>query len=167
MLQKTHSLAGLLTAECVLSYYHQPLLTWEAGAALLLGCLVGPLADIDKKGSTMAKILLPVSWILHLLKVKHRTLTHSLLFILLLTSLSTAMPELLFWTFILAYGSHSLIDMLNEQGVALFWPWKRKIRLLPKFMAIDTGSFAEGIFRLALGAAVIIYPILSGSLRWM
>ncbi len=167
MLQKTHSLAGLLTAECVLSYYHQPLLTWEAGTALLLGCLIGPLADIDKKGSTMAKIFLPLSGILHLLKVKHRTLTHSLLFILALASLTSALPEIFFWTFILAYGSHTLIDMFNEQGVALFWPWKRKIRLLPKFLAIDTGSFAEGIFRLALGIAVILYPILSSSLRLM
>ncbi|WP_410769125.1 metal-dependent hydrolase [Fontibacillus sp. BL9] len=161
MLQKTHSLAGLLTAECVLSYFHQPLLTWEGGVALLIGCVAGPLADIDKKGSTMAKILLPISWGLHLLKVKHRTLTHSLIFILALASLLSALPELFYWTAILAYASHTLIDMFNDQGVALFWPWKVKIRLLPKFLAIDTGSFSEGIFRLILTVAVIVYPVMN------
>lgn len=161
MLQKTHSLAGLLAAEGVLAYYHQPLLSWEGAAALTIGCLAGPLADIDKKGSTMAKLLLPLSWTLQLAKVKHRTLTHSLLFILALGSLLSALPAFFFWTFILAYASHTLIDMFNDQGVALLWPWNRKFRLVPKFLAIETGSFAEGVFRLLLGAAVVIYPVLN------
>ncbi|MEF2966056.1 metal-dependent hydrolase [Paenibacillus sp. M1] len=164
MLQKTHTLAGLLTAECVVAYYHQPFLTWEAGAALLLGCLAGPMADIDKKGSTMAKVFLPLSWALQLLRVKHRTVTHSLLFILALFAILSPLPDLFLWTAVLSYASHAFIDMFNDQGVALLWPWNKKIGFLPKFLAVDTGSFAEGVIRLALGAAVIVYPFVGGGL---
>lgn len=164
MLQKTHSLAGILAAEGVLAYYQQPLLTWEAGVALLIGCLAGPLADVDKKGSTMAKVFLPVSWILQTLRVKHRTLTHSLLFMIALSSLLTALPDVFFWTCLIAYASHPFIDMFNEQGVALLWPLNRKIRLLPKFLAIDTGGLGEGILRIGLGVTILIFPLLGGGL---
>ncbi|OPA73949.1 hydrolase [Paenibacillus selenitireducens] len=159
MLQKTHSLAGALAAECTMIYFHQPLLTWESGAALLIGCLAGPLADIDKKGSTMAKIFLPLSSILHFLGVKHRTLTHSLLVLIGLHFLLSPLPNFFYWTCMLSYASHPLIDMLNEQGVALLWPWKKRFRLLPKFAAIDTGSFAEIVFRTLLLILVIVLPL--------
>lgn len=159
MLQKTHSLAGIVAAECVIMYYHQPLLSWESGVALLIGCMAGPLADVDKKGSTMAKIFLPISFILQLLKVKHRTLTHSLLFLAGLTMLLSPLPPFFYWTCLLAYASHPLIDMLNDKGIALLWPWNMKFRLVPSFLAIKTGSYAESVFRLILLIIVIILPI--------
>ncbi|AZS15960.1 metal-dependent hydrolase [Paenibacillus lutimineralis] len=158
MLQKTHTLAGLVAAECVIIYYNQPLLSWESGAALLIGCLVGPLADIDKRGSTMAKILLPLSWLLQILRVKHRTMTHSLLFLVLLGYLLTPLPDFYYWTIIAAYASHPLIDLLNDQGVALLWPLNRKFRFLPKPVAIDTGSLQEIVFRTTLAVLAIILP---------
>ena len=159
MLQKTHSLAGVLAAEGVMIYFGQPLVSWESGVALLIGCLAGPLADIDKKGSTMAKVFLPLSYLLHFLGVKHRTLTHSILMLIALGFLLSPLPDFFYWTSLLAYASHPLIDILNEQGVALFWPWKKKFRVLPKFMAIDTGSLSESVFRLILLIAVIVIPI--------
>jgi len=157
MLQKTHSAAGLVAAELVLVVHDVPFLSVQAAAALLVGCLAGPLADIDKQGSTMAKLLFPLSALLRFLKVRHRTLTHSILFIALLLLLVTPLSDFYGLIFIAAYASHPLIDLFNEQGVQLFWPIKGKIRLLPKWLAVDTGSATETVFRwLLLGISLWI-----------
>ncbi|MFD0681520.1 MULTISPECIES: metal-dependent hydrolase [unclassified Paenibacillus] len=157
MLQKTHSVAGLVAAECVLLHQNVAFLSWEAFGAVLLGCLAGPLADVDKQGSTMAKILFPLSALLRILKVRHRTVTHSLIFIMILWLISSPLPALYHWVFITAYASHPLIDLLNEKGVQLFWPLRFKVRLLPKFLAIDTGSTGETCFQwMLLGVSLWI-----------
>ncbi|MFD0692954.1 metal-dependent hydrolase [Paenibacillus sp. GCM10027628] len=150
MLQKTHSVAGLVSAELVLVYQHASFLSWEAAGALLLGCLAGTLADVDKPGSTMAKVLFPLSALLKVLQVKHRTVTHSILLLILLMLVSSPLPNLFFWVFIISYASHPLIDLLNDKGVQLFWPIKLKIRVLPKWMAITTGSIVETGIRIML-----------------
>lgn len=159
MLQKTHSAAGLVAAELVIIYHDGTFWSWEAAGALLLGCLAGPLADVDKQGSTMAKLLFPVSALLRLLDVRHRTMTHSLVFILTLMVLSLPLSPLYHAVFIAAYLSHPLIDLFNEQGVHLFWPLKLRVRLLPKFLAVDTGSTNETVFRWMLLAVGIWLPI--------
>jgi inner membrane protein len=134
-------------------HFHVPLLSWEAAAGVLIGCVAGPLADIDKQGSIMAKIFFPVSALLRLMNIRHRTFTHSIVFLGLLGALAAPLPPLYDWIFLAAYASHPLIDLLNEQGVSLFWPLKFKIRLLPRFLAIDTGSTAEIVFRWLIIAA--------------
>ncbi|MCZ8516267.1 metal-dependent hydrolase [Paenibacillus filicis] len=159
MLQRTHGAAGVLAAEWVLHVYEVPLLSWETAGALMLGCFAGPLADIDKPGSVMAKLFFPLSALLRLLQIHHRTLTHSFAFLALLGMALMPLPPLYFWTFLLAYASHPLIDLLNEQGVALFWPVKKKVRLLPKFMAIDTGSPMESLFCFILVVLCFWLPI--------
>ncbi|GAA3409922.1 metal-dependent hydrolase [Paenibacillus hodogayensis] len=150
MLQKTHSAAGLVAAEVVIVQQQIPFLSWEAGGAILLGCLAGTLADVDKPGSTMAKVLFPLSALLRLLGVKHRTMTHSLLFIAAIGLAASPLPHLYFLVLIAAYASHPLIDLFNENGVQLFWPLKGKIRLLPKFLAVGTGSPLETAVRWVL-----------------
>jgi inner membrane protein len=159
MLQKTHSAAGLIAAELVLVYHDISFLSWESAGALLLGCLAGTLADVDKPGSTMAKVLFPLSALLRFLKVRHRSVTHSCLFIIMLMILALPLPTLFFWVFITAYASHPLIDLLNEKGVQLFWPIKIKVRLLPKFIAIDTGSMGEIIIRCILLVVSLWIPL--------
>lgn len=158
MLQKTHSIAGLVAAELVLVSQNASFLSWHGAGALLLGCLLGPLADIDKPGSIMAKLLFPLSALLRFLHVHHRSLTHSILFILALMLLLSPLPPLYYWVFVTAYATHPLIDLLNEQGVQVFWPIKGKIRLLPRFLAVDTGSTAETVFRWLLLAASLWIP---------
>ncbi|WP_240422073.1 metal-dependent hydrolase [Paenibacillus periandrae] len=158
MLQKTHSVAGLVAAELVLVHLDVPFLSWEAVGALLLGCLAGTLADVDKQGSTMAKVLYPISALLKILKVRHRSITHSILFILVLMFVTVPLPALFFLTFVFAYVSHPLIDLLNHRGVELFWPLKLHIRLLPKFMVIDTGSLGENVVRWLLLAISLWIP---------
>lgn len=158
MLQKTHSVAGFVAAELILVYRGVPFISWGAAGALLLGCLSGTLADVDKQGSTMAKVLFPLSALLKILKVRHRSVTHSILFMAALLFAALPLPALFFWTFIVAYASHPLIDLLNDRGVELLWPWKLHIRLLPKFMAIDTGSVGETMLRWLLLAASLWIP---------
>lgn len=158
MLQKTHSVAGFVAAELVIVYQDIPFISWEAAAALLLGCLSGTLADVDKQGSVMARVLFPLSVLLRILKVRHRTLTHSILFILALMFASLPLPALFFWTFIVSYASHPLIDLLNDRGVELLWPLRLHFRLLPKCMAVDTGSAGETVFRWLLLAASLFIP---------
>ncbi|OCT15634.1 hydrolase [Paenibacillus pectinilyticus] len=158
MLQKTHSAAGMIAAEIVLIQGDISFITWEAASALLLGCLAGTLADVDKPGSTMAKVLFPLSALLHVLKIKHRTLTHSLLFMGLLVFLSLHLAPLYFWVFILSYASHPLIDLLNDRGVQLLWPIPLRVRLLPKWLAIDTGSASETVFRWLLLVVCLVLP---------
>jgi inner membrane protein len=160
MLQKTHSLAGILAAECAIVYYHQPLLSWESGAAMLLGCLIGPLADVDKKGSTMARIFMPLAGILQLLRIKHRTMTHSLICLVGLAVLLSSLPPFFKWTCLLAYASHPLIDLFNEKGVALLWPWNRRFRLVPSFLAIRTGSAQETLFSMVLLSLMVAVPFI-------
>jgi inner membrane protein len=158
MLQKTHSVAGFVAAEIVLVHQHVPWLSWQAAGALLLGCAAGILADVDKQGSTIAKVLFPLSALLRILKVRHRTVTHSLLFILALMAAAASLPALFFRVFIIAYASHPLIDLLNEKGVQLLWPLPVKVRFLPHCIAIDTGSASEKVFRLALFAVSLWIP---------
>lgn len=158
MLQKTHSVAGMIAAEIVLIHGDISFFTWDAAGSLLLGCLAGTLADVDKPGSTMAKVLFPLSALLHVLKIKHRTLTHSLLFMALLAMICLPLPPLYFWVFILSYASHPLIDLLNDRGVQLFWPITLRIRLLPKWIAIDTGSASETVFRWVLLVVCLVLP---------
>ncbi|UJF31338.1 metal-dependent hydrolase [Paenibacillus hexagrammi] len=134
-----------------------PILSWQAGGAVLLGCVAGTLADVDKQGSTMAKVLFPVSALLKLLHVKHRALTHSLIFVLILTLATAALPPLYHQVLIAAYFSHPLIDMFNEKGVQLWWPLRFHVRVLPKFAAIDTGSWLETLFQwILLGLSIWI-----------
>ncbi|MBP1961628.1 metal-dependent hydrolase [Paenibacillus aceris] len=160
MLQKTHSIAGFISAELVLAYQEVSFFSWDTAGALLLGCLAGTLADVDKPGSTMAKVLFPLSALLRILKVRHRTLTHSLVFMLLIMMISLPMSPLYFWVFIVAYASHPLIDLLNDRGIQLLWPLPMKIRLLPKFIAIDTGSASETVFRWLLLAVSLLIPFM-------
>ncbi|MCZ8518629.1 MULTISPECIES: metal-dependent hydrolase [Paenibacillus] len=159
MLQKTHSAAGLVAAEYVLMHFHMPVFSWESAAGLMIGCIAGPLADVDKKGSTMAKVIFPLSAALRLLKVRHRTMTHSILFMAAMFALSLSLPAPLFWCFMLAYASHPLIDLLNEQGVELLWPLRIKFRLVPKFLAVDTGSEMETAIRYLLCIVSLVLPV--------
>lgn len=161
MLQKTHSLAGLLAAESIILYFNEPLFSIESIAILMIGCLAGPMADVDKPGSITAKIFFPISYLLRFLKVRHRTLTHSLACLTGLYLLLSPLSKPLLWASLLAYATHLLLDLLNEQGIALLWPLRIKFRLLPKFLAVKTGSVTEGLIQAILLICIVLIPILN------
>jgi len=161
MLQKTHSAAGLVAAETILVAHDVPFLSWTAAGALLLGCLAGTIADVDKPGSTMAKVLFPLSALLRFLNVRHRTATHSALCVAALWALTLPLPALYRIVFVAAYASHPIIDLFNEKGVQLLWPLKLKIRLLPAGDRYGLGVGDD--LPLAAAAGRLVHPAFDDS----
>jgi membrane-bound metal-dependent hydrolase YbcI (DUF457 family) len=93
----------------------------------------------------------------------HRGLTHwgvtwlALTGLILLATAVTApylplqSPYLAAWSFGLGYGSHLAADMLTKSGLPVLAPLSRqRYRLLPRSVALTTGSFSESILFLLL-----------------
>lgn len=85
--------------------------------------------DICHHKSKTGKLIWPISWFVRLL-FGHRTLTHSILFLSLVSAvLYFAHVNI---PFIIAFNigmlSHLVLDMLTPQGVTLFYPIEKKIR---------------------------------------
>ncbi len=93
------------------------------GVALAWGSVM---PDIDTTTSGPGKFVRPLSSFLER-RFGHRTLTHSLPFLLalalLLYPLWRASPGV-YWAFLAGYLSHLLLDTLNVNGVPLLWPWR-------------------------------------------
>ena len=154
--------------------------THIAGAALTLavargfGLEVGPLEaavcafgsilpDIDTTTSGIGRFFRPLAQFLEN-RFGHRTMTHSLLFLLLL---SVALMPLYFaypgvwFAFVYGYLSHLLLDTLNVNGVPLLWPnrlqfWffgNRKLR-------VPYGSPAESSLAVIFSVvAILLWPM--------
>jgi len=72
---------------------------------------------------------------------KHRTITHSLLMIVLLSSLIDIRdPEHI--SFFVGYVSHIMLDLFSAEGVQLFYPYGKRVSLTPH---IEAGSIYEGV----------------------
>ena len=170
-----------------------------AGAALLAGTeppvyaypvaiAAAWLPDVDNPRSTLGNglsrmenpalnlISRPLSWALRstsfvlVRTVGHRTLTHSLLGIVLFALpvwlLLGGYPNL-FLALVAGYASHVFADALNTRGVPLLWPLGRPFRLLPG--GIRSGGAAEfvvalGTLAFALYALYLLHPALRGVL---
>ena len=170
-----------------------------AGAALLAGTeppvyaypvaiAAAWLPDVDNPRSTLGNglsrmenpalnlISRPLSWALRTTSfvlvrtVGHRTLTHSLLGIVLFALpvwlLLGGYPNL-FLALVAGYASHVFADALNTRGVPLLWPLGRPFRLLPG--GIRSGGAAEfvvalGTLAFALYALYLLHPALRGVL---
>ncbi len=170
-----------------------------AGAALVTGAdrpayvypaavVAAWLPDVDNPRSTLGNGLgrsknpvlnlasRPLSWALRTTSfvlvrtVGHRTLTHSLLGVLLF-----ALPVWLFLgafpnlslALIAGYASHVLADALNNRGVPLLWPLGKPFRLVPG--GVRSGGAVEVAVALAtlafaLYALLLVYPGLRGAL---
>jgi len=146
------------------------------------------LPDVDNPRSTLGNglsrsknpainaVSRPLSWALRTASfvlvrtVGHRTLTHSLVGVLIF-----ALPVWLFLgsfpnlslALVVGYASHVLADALNTRGVPLLWPLGRPFRLLPG--GVRSGGAVEvavalATLALALYALLLIYPGLRGML---
>jgi inner membrane protein len=170
-----------------------------AGASLLAGteppAYAYPVAvaaawlpDVDNPRSTLGNglsrmkspalnlLTRPVSWALRATSftlvrtVGHRTLTHSLLGIVLFALpvwlILGGYPNL-FLALVAGYASHVFADALNTRGVPLLWPMGRPFRLLPG--GIRSGGAVEvAVALVALGFAgwelYLLYPAVRGVL---
>lgn len=93
------------------------------GVALAWGSVM---PDIDTTTSGPGKFVRPLSSFLER-RFGHRTLTHSLPFLLALALLLLPLREAspgAYWAFLSGYLSHLLLDTLNVNGVPLLWPWR-------------------------------------------
>ena len=146
------------------------------------------LPDVDNPRSTLGNglsrsknpvlnfVSRPLSWTLRTTSfvlvrtVGHRTLTHSLVGILLF-----ALPVWLLLGFfpnltlalVVGYASHVLADALNTRGVPLLWPLGKPFRLVPG--GVRSGGAVEVAvalvtLALALYALLLLYPALRGVL---
>lgn len=170
MMHQTHHAGGLIAAEIALIYYQQPFFSWITPAALFGGYFLAAAADIDKSESYVGQKLLPISLALQILRIRHRTVTHSLLFTagLWLLLKNSGLPEVLVIAWVAAYASHWFLDLFNEQGVELAWPIPFRFKFLPSLLAVGTDSFVEGLIRKVMYVVhyilffVLVKPLILG-----
>lgn len=127
MTGKTHIIAGLAAGEAV-----QYLAGIYPDDPFFLGaCLVGGMIpDICHAGSKIGRKLPMLSRLIRLL-FGHRTVTHSLFFMILIgfgLSFFSVSPGIRLGLLI-GVGSHLLLDAATPQGIALLWPLQLKCRL--------------------------------------
>ncbi|MGO5115353.1 metal-dependent hydrolase [Candidatus Avoscillospira sp. LCP25S3_F1] len=138
----THVTAGLTAALLT------PNLSIPAMAALTLGSI---LPDIDHRDSLVGRHVPILPRLL-----KHRGVTHSLLFAVLCYGLYPPLGA--------GVLLHLLLDVLNPAGVALLWPWKK--RLSTPVVTIASGGVLDGVLRTGLWvvlAAVVLHRFLGYS----
>jgi inner membrane protein len=100
------------------------------GLALAWGAVM---PDLDTTTSGPGKFVRPLSSFLER-RFGHRTLTHSLPFLLALALLLLPLREAspgAYWAFLAGYLSHLLLDTLNVNGVPLLWPWRVQFFFFP------------------------------------
>jgi len=146
------------------------------------------LPDVDNPRSTLGNglsrsknpvlnlVSRPLSWALKTTSfvlvrtVGHRTLTHSLVGVLIF-----ALPVWLFLgvfpnlalALVVGYASHVFADALNTRGVPLLWPLGKPFRLVPG--GVRSGGAVEiavalATLAFALYALLLLYPALRGML---
>ena len=138
----THVTAGLAAALLM------PNLSIPAMAALTLGSI---LPDIDHRDSLVGRHVPILPRLL-----KHRGVTHSLLFAVLCYGLYPPLGA--------GVLLHLLLDVLNPAGVALLWPWKKRIST--PVVTIASGGVLDGVPRTGLWvilAAVVLHRFLGYS----
>lgn len=103
---------------------------------LAFTCFASLLPDIDHTKSTLGKVFYPLARFLDR-KYGHRTLTHSLLFLIVVFFVAAVIEnifsEALTFSTILFFGvfSHYLLDMITLQGIPFFYPFARNPCVLP------------------------------------
>jgi membrane-bound metal-dependent hydrolase YbcI (DUF457 family) len=162
--------ANSLVGHMPLNFYdaHAMVALALAGLAAFGGAL---LPDIDSDESTirqgtgtarssgcMGKL---ASWVIRLATGGHRMATHSLVALAIVggaawLAVQAFGGELVGLAFVLGYASHLVGDALTVDGIPALWPLTRhRIGLLPKLIAIRTGSFFEYALMVAFGIGLV------------
>ena len=168
----SHLLIGLGAAAVVQRIYAPFGDSWQAlalaGAAAVVGALL-PDVDSDesvirqatgtaRSGGCVGKL---ASLGISAITGGHRVGTHTAVAWLVISAIAWAVGRVanlpyIAIAFSVGYLSHLLADALTVEGVPLFWPLtKRRVCLLPSFIAIRTGSFFEYAFMVAFGVGVL------------
>jgi inner membrane protein len=143
MLFRTHIVFSLLIYFLLGFVLEMPF--WVLGFILLSTAFV----DVDARHSKFGKkwYFRPLQWL-----TRHRGVIHSLLAAILLSLVIGGFNLWAGFGFFVGYISHLFIDCFTVSGVALFWPFKFKIKGFVK-----SGSWVEDvIFVLLLFVNVFI-----------
>jgi membrane-bound metal-dependent hydrolase YbcI (DUF457 family) len=167
----THALFGLttVTAANALTGFVQPhvIKGVPAGFAICAGAAIlgALLPDIDAEDSAIKREMRAAGALtslgLRLFGVEHRGLTHSGVITLLVIAAGWLLGrEVGFGDVGLAFGlgyfSHvAIADAMTRHGVPLWWPLPGRFYLLPKALRIKTGSPAEALVFMLIGAGLV------------
>lgn len=152
----THITFSLLTTSGTFSLAAAPLhRDLPAAGAAVLGSL---LPDLDSPHSTLGRLVPGLSASLE--RWRHRTVTHSLLALavlsLLCLPLGWALPSA-YAGLVLGYASHLFADCATVSGVMLFWPSPRACVIPGSARCrIEVGSLAESILLVLLLALLAL-----------
>jgi inner membrane protein len=120
MTAPTHITFGILSYFVTAAAMQWPVTT-GAVATAAFGSL---LPDIDLPTSMVGRPLFPIARVINE-QLGHRTLTHSIVGIFLLTLILLPLfllAPLIFWALVVGYLSHLLIDTENKAGIELLYP---------------------------------------------
>lgn len=121
----SHSIGGALTGLGVGYISTKAGIDCSVGLMLVGGVIGGLLADIDHPKSYVGSKVRLISDMLYS-TVGHRTLTHSLLFVIVAGSIVGLFNISLGVGVALGILSHIVLDMLTGSGVAYLYPFQRK-----------------------------------------
>lgn len=147
MLGKTHLAFGALTGLGAHSIMNSQ--GMDANLLIIPASMLGSLIpDIDKANTKLGRKVKPLSYTLEH-TIGHRTLTHSFLFLFIISFIVLKCVEAFSLPISILYGisigiiSHFFTDFITKEGIPLLYPYKKKFAI----NLMKTGSFKERIFR--------------------
>lgn len=102
MTRRTHIFTSICVVSILFKFYKLPLHS-------LFGLIGATIADID-----------------YMLAIKHRTITHSLLFFMLSTELVMLFNFHIGIVYGIGFTIHLWLDSMTKMGVPLFYPWSKR-----------------------------------------
>lgn len=150
MTGRTHLLAGM----CIGTLYASAYLPSDAMIPTVAAAAIGSLVpDIDRCTSTLGRKLFPAALVIQVI-FKHRTVFHSpILYGFLWWILTTMFPAYttVFTAALIGIASHLFLDMMNPQGIPLFYPIPKKIHIA----AFRSGGTVDRMLQPILAVALI------------
>ena len=143
---------------------------WKYLIVILLGTL---LPDVDHTRSIIGRLMKPISIPISR-HYGHRTITHSILF-LISSSLVVKGIQVLFFPsvplfalFFLSMSSHLIFDMMTIQGVPLFYPFKKNPCVIPANPAyrLKTNNLSQEamVFTFFMISCIFLAPLMK---KWI
>ncbi|MDI9261053.1 metal-dependent hydrolase [Alicyclobacillus sendaiensis] len=146
---------------------HVPFISVPGVLGMAAGYFAATLPDVDSPNSTPARILPPLAWACELLRIPHRTLTHTVwaigaLFLLAWSFRHAHIGHVAMGPVIMAawvgVATHPLVDMLTRAGVPLFWPFGKKYPFRVAWFEAN-GPFDHFFHAVFLVAAMLVVVV--------
>jgi len=131
----THIVGGFVFAGTLCSFTDVNI--FENPVYIAVCAAVSILPDIDTTNSWLGKLFYPIAWLIYH-KFGHRTITHSLIFLVAVWTLIFALVKFNVVTdnnyikiVLFALISHYIFDMITVSGVPLFYPFLKNPCVMP------------------------------------